>query len=190
VAVLEKRRCEASPKRDYHITKIMPKKSDIPERILSILQENPSATREEVAQILKVTYPAVQKHWRALQDEGLIVPSFHVKHAGQKSFRFWVFVETRPASPSASKAEDFQTRFCRDLALAFREGHPFTKGLTFGGTHQLIGGEQDVILIVHADEVEAVGRFVTGWLRPHPAVARSSVSWSRNWDGERDSVMN
>jgi biotin operon repressor len=160
----------------------MPKKSDIPEKILSILLENPSTTREEVAQTLKVTYPAVQKHWRTLQDEGYIVPSFHVKNYGPKLFRFWIFIETQfpgmEHCPNDDLGKDYQTRLCREIAESFHNGNPLAVGVSFGGTHVLMGGLHDIVVILYSDDADRVGEYVTQFLRSHPAVVSTSTSWS------------
>lgn len=160
----------------------MPKKSDIPEKILSILLENPSTTREEVANKLGVTYPAVQKHWRNLQDDGYIVPSFHVKNYGPKIFRFWIFMETQfPGDMSKMNDElgnDYQARLCREVAESFHNGNTLAEGIAFGGTHVLLGGEHDIVAILYSDDADKVGEYVTQFLRSHPAVLSTSTAWS------------
>ncbi|MCG8527523.1 MAG: winged helix-turn-helix transcriptional regulator [Opitutales bacterium] len=160
----------------------MPKKSDIPEKILSILLENPSTTREEVAKKLGVTYPAVQKHWRILQDEGFIVPSFHVKNYGPKIFRFWIFMETQfPREQEVvddDLGKDYQARLCREISESFHNGNPLAEGIAFGGTHILLGGDHDIVVILYSDDADKVGEYVTQFLRSHPAVTTTSTSWS------------
>jgi biotin operon repressor len=160
----------------------MPKKSDIPEKILSILLENPSTTREEVARKLGVTYPAVQKHWRNLQDDGYIVPSFHVKNYGPKIFRFWIFMETqfpgRHSSLGDDLGNDYQSRLCREIAESFHNGNELSQGIAFGGTHVLLGGDHDIVVILYSDDADKVGEYVTQFLRSHPAVLTTSTAWS------------
>lgn len=159
----------------------MPKKSDIPEKILSILLENPSTTREEVAQMLGVTYPAVQKHWRNLQDEGYIVPSFHVKNYGPKLFRFWIFMETQYPGVDRSGDDlgtDYQARLCREIADSFHNGNDLSDGIAFGGTHVLLGGDHDIVVILYSDDADKIGEYVTQFLRSHPAVLSTSTAWS------------
>jgi DNA-binding Lrp family transcriptional regulator len=160
----------------------MPKKSDIPEKILSILLENPSTTREEVAQKLGVTYPAVQKHWRNLQDEGYIVPSFHVKNYGPKIFRFWIFIETKyspvPGDAKDDLGKDYQSRLCKEISDSFHHENALSKGIAFGGTHVLLGGDHDIVVILYSDDADKVGEYVTQFLRSHPSVTSTSTAWS------------
>ena len=54
----------------------MPKKTNLPRRIVAFLKQNPTASRAEISRQLGVSYQAAQKHLRRLEEEGLVRPGF------------------------------------------------------------------------------------------------------------------
>lgn len=163
----------------------MPRRSNIPEKILSILVENPNVTRDEIKNRLGVSYQAVQKHLSSMQQQGLVVPSFSVAEINIKKYLFWVFILTQaPKGYSHDDEEvneirnDYQRRLCDEIAESFHKKGDLVGGLIFGGTDIIIGGIYDIILRLYSDNPNSVGRYVTQFLRSHPSTAQTSTAWS------------
>ena len=161
----------------------MPKRSTIPEKIISILAENPAVSREEISKRLGVSYQSVQKHIFAMQKRKVVVPSFSVVESKIKKYIFWVFILTKytPENENVqndSFGNDYQRRLCKEIAESFQQNSNFVEGLIFGGADIVIGGTYDIILRLFSDNPDSVGKYVTRFLRPHPAIVSTSTAWS------------
>ncbi len=158
----------------------MPKRSNIPEKILSILFKNPAVTREELSKQLGISYQSVQKHLLILLTQEIVVPSFTVAETKiKKQYRFWIFIETRFPEQDG-KQHDYQQKLCDEIVKSFQEGEnsKLVDGLIFGGIDIVIGGNPDIILRLLTDDPNIVGNYVTRFLRVQPAVVSTSTAWS------------
>jgi DNA-binding Lrp family transcriptional regulator len=169
----------------------MPKQSTLPEKILSILIENPTVTREEISKRLKVSYQSVQKHLLRMQRDKVVTQAFVVDETKirNKKFMFWIFVSTKNPNDSRRRSgekpdeqndlgNDYQRRLCNEIAASFHKDSELVIGLVFGGIHIVIGGVYDIILRVFCDHPDVVGRYVTRFLRSRPAIVSTSTAWS------------
>ena len=160
----------------------MPKKTKLPERIVGYLKCCPTATRQEVSEALGVSYQAVQKHLRKLESAGLVRSGFLVDEAWEAGkHELWVFIETRfaPSPRVGEKAEDrdYQAELCREIISKLTEDDDYAEEISFGSVRILLGGNWDLLLQVFAHDKNAVGRFVTRYLRSQPTVERTSTAW-------------
>jgi DNA-binding Lrp family transcriptional regulator len=157
----------------------MPRRSNIPNQIISLLVEKPTATREEIRKRLGVSYQAVQKHLYTLQEQKIVLPSFRVAEKNIKKYLFWIFILTKyPSDENEEAGNDYQRNLCDEISKSLHEESDFTRGLIFGGAHIIIGGTYDIILQLYSDNPDSVGRYVTRFLRPNPAVVSTSTAWS------------
>src|SRR5947209_9578751 len=139
----------------------MPKHSNLPEKILSILIENPTVTREEIKKRLGVSYQSVQKHLLNMQKEGIVTPAFqvHEDKIKYKKFMFWIFINTKNPDEYKGKSKskraseqdidlgnDYQRSLCDEIEGSFFKESDLVSGLIFGGVHIVIGGTYDIIL--------------------------------------------
>jgi len=170
----------------------MPKHSNLPEKIISLLIENPAITREEIKKRLGVSYQSVQKHLLKMQKDKIVTPAFLVDETKLKKKKiFWIIITTK--NPNETKREsknkpedeqnndmgvDYQRRLCNEIAKSFLMKSDLVGGLIFGEVHIVIGGTYDIILRVFADDADAVGRYVTRFLRSRPAIVSTSTAWS------------
>jgi DNA-binding Lrp family transcriptional regulator len=170
----------------------MPKHSDLPEKIISILVKNPTAQRSDISKQLGVSYQSVQKHLLKMQDEGLVKPAFLVSESKiKKKNMFWIFISTKNPDEVKTKSKkgsvgeggydlgnDYQRRLCNEIEDSFQMKSDLMSGLIFGGVHIVIGGVYDIILRIFADDPDSVGRYVTRFLRSRPAIVSTSTAWS------------
>ncbi len=155
----------------------MPKKTDLPEKIVAYLKRHPTASRAEIAQRLGVSYQAAQKHLRRLEDEGLVRPGFLVSDAWDAGrHEFWIFIATR-YDAATDEGGDYQRALCREIADELTAG-AYGKEISFGFVQILLGGDWDVMLRVYSRDPDAVGRFVTRYLRAKASVERTSTAWT------------
>jgi DNA-binding Lrp family transcriptional regulator len=168
----------------------MPKHSDLPEKIISILLSNSATPRKEISERLKVSYQSVQKHLLKMQNDGVVTPALLVNEGKVKKKRlFWIFIST--TSPDAIKSKskkrpdqhddlgnDYQPRLCKEIEESFQVTSDLMSGLIFGGVHIVLGGDYDIILRIYADEPDSVGMYVTRFLRSRPAVVSTSTAWA------------
>ena len=186
----------------------MPRRSNIPDKIISILQEDPTITRKQLSQQLKVSYPAIQKHLNKLEKDKVVIPAFRVEDAKIKKSIFWIFILSKnPQDVFFEKTEegryrlignradadssDYQRAICKEIAASFQENNSIVEGLTFGGVHIVLGGQYDIILRIFSDDQDAVGNYVTRFLRTRPDIVQTSTAWSlreRKGDVEKQSI--
>ena len=186
----------------------MPKKTQLPQRIVSFLRRHPTANRQHVADALGVSYQAVQKHLRKMEASGQVKPGFFVTDAWESGrHEFWIFIETRhvgdpglgdtrlrsPGSGDSGSAGDgrggevsvgaeglgdYQADLCAQIAERLTHEVEWTEALSFLGIEVLLGGDWDIVLRVASDQPDAVGHFVTRYLRSRPAVVRTRTCWT------------
>lgn len=170
----------------------MPKRSSIPEKIISILIENPKITREEMSKQLEVSYQAVQKHFLSLQKQKIVVPSFSIAETHIKRYLFWISILTKHPGKTEDihldgSGSDYQRKLCKEIAETFHKKNDLVEGLIFGGAHIVIGGSYDIMLRLFSDNPDSVGTYVTRFVRSHPAVASTSTAWSLSTETLEDS---
>jgi DNA-binding Lrp family transcriptional regulator len=181
------------------------------EKILSLLREDASATRQKLAEKLPISYQAVQKHIHQMQKDGLVRPALVVStEEWRKAHRkFWVFIETAPpdqvkrrsgakpnngsqpggsagdgaSSPSeGERSRNYQEDICRRISDELIGGHR-ESAIMLGEIDIIIGSEWDIILTLLAQDMDEVGRFVTYAVRGIPGVVRTRTVWSLRRDG-------
>ena len=157
----------------------MPKKTDLPQRIVAYLKQHPSASRKEISRQLGVSYQAAQKHLRRLEEDGLVRPGFLVSESWDAGkHEFWIFIATRYDRRTDSADGDYQDKLCRAIAAELGPEGKHAQTLSFGSIQILLGGDWDIVLRVRSADADAVGRFVTRYLRSKPNVVRTSTAWS------------
>lgn len=161
----------------------MPKKTNLPSRIVAHLKRHPTATRQELSETLGVSYQAVQKHLHKLEEERWVLPGFVVSdrwEAGKQEF--WIFIETRYdprlGGTDGSDERDYQSALCRAIAEKLTLDSEWAEEISFGSLQILLGGKWDVVLRVFSRDQHAVGRFVTRYLRSQPAIEHTSTAWA------------
>jgi DNA-binding Lrp family transcriptional regulator len=183
----------------------MPKKTDLPERLIEILQGDPTISRDALSKRLQdefnVGASAVRKHLRLLRKRGWIRPSIVVTDQAfaRRPSKFWISILTGPRGVAAKNGDDpllfrpepkiragrsefsdkpgpgdYQIELCRDIEKNIRA----RDDLFFGGIEILLGGDWDLLLWVYAYDEQAVGRFVTRYLRQHRSIEKTSTAWS------------
>jgi DNA-binding Lrp family transcriptional regulator len=161
----------------------MPRQSNLPEKILSALFEDPTITRKKLSERLGVTYQAIQKHINLLEKEGSVAPALLVMPSKLRSkprrSLFLISIKTRYAGQKPPPAgEDYQRKLCKEIASVFEQRIPLVEGIIFGGTNILIGGNADIVLTLHSESQDAVGDFVTQFLRTRKEIVETSTAWS------------
>ena len=160
----------------------MPKKTRLPQRIVHYLRRHPTASRAEIAGALDVSYQAVQKHLRRMEEEGTVLPAFLVTERWDvERHEFWIFVETRydpHVDPRLAGAADYQGELCRAIVSELAADPQWVDVLSFADIRILLGGNWDIVLRLYSSDPDAVGRFVTRYLRSLPAVVRTATSWA------------
>ena len=183
----------------------MPKKTDLPERLIEILQGDPTTSREALSKRLQDEFnvgpSAIRKHLRLLRKRGWIRPSIVVTDQAfaRRPSKFWISILTGSKGVPAKDGETplpfkpdgrlrrgagefperpgpggYQIELCRDIEKNIRAHDD----LFFGGIEILLGGDWDLLLWVYAYDEQAVGRFVTRYLRQHPSIEKTSTAWS------------
>lgn len=160
----------------------MARRSQIPDKIISILVEKPTITREEISEQLGVSYQSVQKHLLQLQKQKVVLPSFTVTEKQISKYTFWIFIMTKnPREGRANRSEnDYQRTLCKEIAQSFHQPElkHLVEGLIYGGVNIIIGGRYDIILRLYSDTPNSVGSYVTRFLRGHAAISSTSTAWS------------
>lgn len=159
----------------------MPKKTNLPQRIVVYLRRHPTANRRQISEALGVGYQAVQKHLRRLEDDGLVLPGFLVSDRWDADrHEFWIFIATRYDRELAGEeiGADYQGALCRQVAAKLTDDEEYAEEISFGSIRILLGGEWDLVLRVFARDPDAVGRFVTRYLRAQRGIVRTSTAWT------------
>lgn len=162
----------------------MPKKTDLPKRILTALRANPFLRRQELQAQLDVGYQAIQKTLgHLMHDDQLVREAFIVEpRALGDQRKFWIMITTSHPDPDAvarrgGGADDYQGVLCERIRAALRNREPGTEGVYLDDVHVIMGREFDVMLTVLSDGFDAVARFVTRRLRLMPAVSGTTTAW-------------
>lgn len=173
----------------------MPKKTHLPQQIIAYLRRHPTADRRHLAEALGVSYQAVQKHLRRMEDEGDVASAFLVNDAWDADrHEFWIFIETRfdprtrdeaPPAQAEKGIDDYQRRLCEAVVERLCNDPQWTADLSFVDIKILLGGQWDVVLRLSSTDADSVGRFVTRYLRSLPTVVRTSTAWALSDRGER-----
>ena len=160
----------------------MPRISNIPNKIISLLQKNPTATREEIRKALGVSYQAIQKHLQELERKQLVSEGFIVLESkSEKKYKFWIMIETVYSTEldiNDSYGRDYQKRLCDEIFEELIKNDKWSNCITFNQIDIVFAADWDIILSVISDNAETVGSFITQYLRTHSAVSRTSTSWS------------
>lgn len=161
----------------------MPRQTDLPNKIINYIQQDPTGSRKKISQHLGVSYPAVQKHLKRLEKDGIIKTTFSLTEKWKSEYKeFWIFVETTypHENPSSQFQEDegYQELMCREIADELHAAQNLGTSLFLDGIRILLGGNWDIVLNVLAlDEVD-IGLFVTRFLRSRPDIVRTSTAWT------------
>lgn len=160
----------------------MPRTSNVPNQIISLINADPSITRRQIEDRLNVGYSAVQKQIKRLIDAGVIETGFRVRESRlTHRLKFWIFIETRynskAAAPSDGLAPDYQRQLCQDITTELLRPE-YADHLLFGSVQVLLGADCDVVLVLYADDARHVLRFVTRFLRTRPSVLSTATGWT------------
>ena len=160
----------------------MPRKSNIPNKIISFLKKNSSANRNEISDGIGVSYQAVQKHLRNLEKEGLVLPGFIVRHSQlKKEYKFWIMIETNCKTEFDIEDEygkDYQRRLCNQIVDELLKNGNWSDDIVFNQIDIVFSSNWDIILSVLSENAETVGNFITQYLRTHQAISKTSTFWS------------
>lgn len=157
----------------------MPKKTHLPQRIVAYLRRNPTADRRSLAEGLQVSYQAVQKHLRRMEEKGEVRSAFLVSDDWDRDrHEFWVFIETRFDPRHAAPDSDYQRDLCAAVVERLTTDPEWMEELSFVDVRVLLGGQWDIILRLSSKDADAVGAFVTRFLRSLPGVVRTSTAWA------------
>ncbi|MCC6677388.1 MAG: hypothetical protein IT436_09605 [Phycisphaerales bacterium] len=161
----------------------MPRTSDLRNRIITKVFEEPTISRHDLARVLGVKYSSVQKHLAQLARTGEVVPGFVVRESSLlKRQKFWIFVETRFTPPEAStdekqKVVPYQQELCRTIVDAVLK-KPWSDTISYGGIQIMLGGSADLVLTLYTNDAASISRFVTDFLRTRPSIVRTSTAWA------------
>lgn len=162
----------------------MPKKSNIPNKIISFIQRNPSASREKISKALGVSYQAVQKHLRNLEESETVRPGFIVSFSElKKKYKFFVLIETRylqeeeNINPEAQEL-GYQEKLCDEISRELIDNDRWAQDIVFQGTNIVFGADCDIILTLFTEDASAVSTFVIQFLRTRPSIISTSTFWS------------
>ena len=167
----------------------MGKRSDIPNRIIAVLKDNPSISRQKLADRLDVSYQAIQKHLQQLDEEEIVKEGFIVnrRRLGEGRSKFYIMIETvypkelvlneGRAPVDGREKEEYQLDLCDAIRQQFETSATSAQGVVLGEINILLGSEWDIILSLYSDSQDAVGDFVTKFLRTHLYVAKTSTAW-------------
>ena len=157
----------------------MPKRSDLPNQIISLLKRRPDTKRNEIHENLGATYQSVQKHLKRLEDEGILRSVMLVRVPDEiRRYKFWVFIDSEFSPQTSERNGDFQAQLCDEIARELVAQNDFTHGLIYDDCQILLGADADIVLTMYAEKPEDVTRFVTRVLRSHPLVKSTSTGWS------------
>ncbi len=162
----------------------MPKKTHLPQQIIAYLRRHPTADRRRLSEALGVSYQAVQKHLRRMEERGDVSSAFLVSERWDADrHEFWIFIETRFDRASAEPDSDYQRDLCRSISEQLSNDPEWAADLSFVDIRVLLGGQWDIVLRLSSSDADAVGRFVTRYLRSLPGVVRTSTAWALSDEG-------
>ena len=165
----------------------MAKRTHLPEKIVALLKAEPTLTRKEIASKLSVSYQAVQKHLNELMKEPgpSIKNSFTVTGViGVTHRKFWITINTKYNTSKKGTSNNYQDQLCEEIHSLFRNADAKAKELIFDDIRIVLGGRFDIVLTLYSNNPDAVGRFVTRYLRSRPSVAETSTAWSLEREAE------
>lgn len=161
----------------------MPRTSDLRNRIITKVFEQPTISRHELARELGVKYSSVQKHLAQLARSGEVVPGFVVRESSLlKRQKFWIFIETRfvpleATTDEKQKVVPYQQDLCRTIVEAVLK-KPWSDSISYGGIQIMLGGAADLVLTLYTNDAASISRFVTDFLRTRPSIVRTSTAWA------------
>jgi len=172
----------------------MGKSTDLDNRILSTIRQNPYITRKELQEALRkedgstVPYSTLVKRIQKAKNEAMLRERFEVDDEKTGTQRFLVLLST--TAPRYARAQtrdkdreipgentwDYQMELCETINSVFRGKNQYSKKISSGGCAILLGGgEWDIAVTLYSDDANAVNRFVTTYLRTRSAVTGSST---------------
>jgi DNA-binding Lrp family transcriptional regulator len=165
----------------------MSKTSNIPNKIITYLQSNPAASREEIGKALGVSYQAVQKNLQKLAEDKLVQPGFIISQRDiNKKYKFWIMVETSYRERTEKEFEqaqedpygkDYQRRLCSEIIDTLLKDE-WSQGLVLRSIDIIFSSQWDIVLTVYSENPQEVGNFITQYLRTHRSVTGTSTAWS------------
>ena len=172
----------------------MGKNTDLDNRILSAIRQDPYITRKELQELLSadakslLPYSTLVKRIQKAKNEGLLRERFEVNEEKLRSQEFIVLLATtapkyvraqtrdKDEEIPTEEAIDYQLDLCQTINHVFVEKNPYSKRISSGGCAILLGGgEWDIAVTLYSDDPNAVNRFVTTFLRTRAAVTGSST---------------
>ena len=172
----------------------MPRRTNLPKRIITFISQNPSATREDISQNLDVSYQSVQKQLKKMEEDGTVLTGFLITSKWAKAYKkFWIFVETcYPKNITEDQERPnlyYQENLCKTMANKLKNDNEYSAHISLGEIQILLGGNWDILLSLYAEEAESIGRFVTRFLRTRPEIIKTSTSWSLLFDLNEKETM-
>lgn len=170
----------------------MGKNTDLDNRILSAIRQNPYITRKELQDALvsggegPVPYSTLVKRIQKAKSDGVLRERFEVCDDNPDKQRFMVLLSTcapnyvraqtrdKDQATPADDEPDYQMELCETIDRVFTTRNQFSRRISSGGCAILMGGGAwDIAVTLYSDDPSAVNRFVTGYLRSRSAVTGS-----------------
>jgi len=166
----------------------MPKKSDVPDRILDYLEARPAQSSQDIANGLSIPLTTVQRHLRQMETAGLVREGyvFVAPLAKKRLHRFHIYVQTEYGELKGlflpTSGEDPQSHIIKQIERELAQ-NPHCKGKVFlEAIDILMGGDYDKVIIVSAADIQPVGNFVIFVLREMKGIrwTKTATVWSPN----------
>lgn len=172
----------------------MGKNTDLDNRILSAIRQDPYITRKDLQELLRseagrpVPYSTLVKRIQKAKSEGILRERFEIADERLQTQRFVILLST--TAPQYARAEtrardqripgehelDYQMELCDTIDRVFTSKNHYSKKISSGGCAILLGGgEWDIAVTLYSDDPNSVNRFVTTFLRTRAAVTGSST---------------
>lgn len=172
----------------------MGKNTDLDNRILSAIRQDPYITRKALQELLRtesgkpVPYSTLVKRIQKAKGKGTLRERFEIIDDRLQTQKFIILLST--TAPQYARAEtrardqripaenelDYQMELCDTIDRVFTSKNHFSKRISSGGCAILLGGgEWDIAVTLFSDDPNAVNRFVTTFLRTRAAVTGSST---------------
>ena len=167
----------------------MPVKSSYPDKIISYLQQNPTASRKDIQEYLNCSYAAVQKHLKKLEDDQKVKPGFIVnqEEIDRNNFTYWIMIHTNYTYELEKEFEegnhkddfgkDYQARLRNEIKNELLKDN-WSKDISLRSINIVFSAPWDIILSVNSKSAEVVGHFITQYLRTHHAIDDTNTAWS------------
>lgn len=151
--------------------------SGLPEKIIEFFSIRPSATLEAAAAELGVSYSSVQKQVSSLEKKGAISRVFSVDKQWSRHMKYIIFIDTVFVGEQPEGPKSYQDDIIRDISRELQvEGRAYSGKLYLIDAEIILGGSNDIILTILTHEPEAVGEFVTSFLRTRSGIRATQTA--------------